>query len=378
MKRLHGTILLWLSGKQCFTLKGKKKYWNFNKRFRNLRMGQLLSHPIEEKFIDEHQRNAFTYCVGLMQGYRMSMEDAFSVSVGNGEQVSVFGVFDGHGGRGCAEYISEHMTKFVYEELEKLIFSPERGLTDYMNVVRDSFFKMDHDIPAQISANSGSTAILATIIAKRYVIIANTGDSRCIMSLDGEPKAMSFDHKTTTMGERLRIENSGGYIVNGRVNEVLALSRAVGDSRFKSQFIRTTRNNASYVTKKKAETNKNAIRIPPEIFQVTVEPDILVYDLLALQEPEFIVLACDGVWECYTSSQIVDRVREKISQNWKLETIVEYILDDCISMANKITGIGFDNMTLIIIAVHSDSDINSWYKMMKERIATKQGRKTSS
>lgn len=342
------------------------------KRFPNLRMGQLLSHP-EEKFIDEHQRNAFTYCVGLMQGYRMSMEDAFSVSVGNNEQVSVFGVFDGHGGRGCAEYISEHMTKFVYEELEKLILNPEKGLSNYMNVVRDSFFKMDHDIPAEISVNCGSTALLATIIAKRYVIIANTGDSRCIMSLDGEPKAMSFDHKTITMGERLRIENSGGYIVNGRVNEVLALSRAVGDSRFKSQYIRTTRNNHSYVTKKKAETNKSAIRIPPEIFQVTVEPDILVYDLLALQEPEFIVLACDGVWECYTSSQIVDKIREKISQDWKLETIVEYILHDCISMANKITGIGFDNMTLVIIAVHSDSDIKSWYQMMKERIATKQG-----
>ena len=62
-------------------------------------MGQLLSHPIEEKELDYKCYTNLTYCIGSMQGYRMTMEDAHNVKINETENLAVFGVFDGHGGK---------------------------------------------------------------------------------------------------------------------------------------------------------------------------------------------------------------------------------------------------------------------------------------
>ena len=63
---------------------------------------------------------------------------------------------------------------------------------------------------------------------------ANAGDSRSVLSVKGEVKALSFDHKPTNVGqylpicqfmpvlyfvaERARISGAGGYIEDRRVN----------------------------------------------------------------------------------------------------------------------------------------------------------------
>ena len=89
-----------------------------------------------------------------------------------------------------------------------------------------------------------------------------------------------------------------------------------------------------------------------QVIQVTVEPDIMLYDMQKLDSPEFLVIACDGVWDCFKNGQLVKLIRDKLSLGWRLNKIVEYILNDSLTMANNYTGIGFDNMTLIIVAIH--------------------------
>ncbi len=44
---------------------------------------------------------------------------------------------------------------------------------------------------------------------------------------------MTEDHKPTDMGEYRRIMESGGVVVNGRINGILNLSRAIGDFNYK-------------------------------------------------------------------------------------------------------------------------------------------------
>lgn len=64
--------------------------------------------------------------------------------------------------------------------------------------------------------------------------VSNAGDSRAVISTkNGKGIPLSQDHKPKHPKEALRIRNAGCYVENGRVNGSLALSRAIGDFKFK-------------------------------------------------------------------------------------------------------------------------------------------------
>lgn len=64
---------------------------------------------------------------------------------------------------------------------------------------------------------------------------------------------------------------------------------------------------------------------------------------------EFIILGCDGIWDCLTNENAVNFVRERIDHKKPTEIGVE-LLDTIISDDPRATqGIGGDNMTLMII-----------------------------
>jgi serine/threonine protein phosphatase PrpC len=63
--------------------------------------------------------------------------------------------------------------------------------------------------------------------------VANAGDSRCIIGVNGTSVAMSVDHKPDLPSERDRIYKAGKTVVNGRVDGNLSLSRAIGDLEYK-------------------------------------------------------------------------------------------------------------------------------------------------
>ena len=79
-------------------------------------MGEFLSVPIRDKVTEEGENSTVKYASCGMQGWRKSMEDAHvtSLDVVEGE-VSVFGVFDGHGGCEVARFVENHLV----DELKK-------------------------------------------------------------------------------------------------------------------------------------------------------------------------------------------------------------------------------------------------------------------
>lgn len=87
---------------------------------------------------------------------------------------------------------------------------------------------------------------------------------------------MSNDHKPNLPEEQRRIYNANGYVEDGRVNGMLALSRALGDFEYKK--------NSSVGVKDQ---------------QVTAFPEIKSLQMTA--DCEFIVLACDGIWDVMNS-----------------------------------------------------------------------------
>ena len=71
------------------------------------------------------------------------------------------------------------------------------------------------------------------LITATEIYCANAGDSRTVMCERGYAVELSHDHKPDLPEERSRIIKAGGSVEDGRVNGMLALSRAIGDFDYK-------------------------------------------------------------------------------------------------------------------------------------------------
>ncbi len=118
----------------------------------------------------------------------------------------------------------------------------------------------------------GCTANCIIIKDNKQIIIANSGDSRSVLSRGGIAFALSEDHKPDNKEELDRIMKAGSYVLEGRVDGNLNLSRALGDLKYKQ--------------------NK---ALTPEEQPITANPDTKTVDIQA--NDEFIIMGCDGIWE---------------------------------------------------------------------------------
>jgi protein phosphatase 1L len=128
------------------------------------------------------------------------MEDSHIIcqdlKVSNRVKVSVFGVFDGHGGNMCSLFLKE---KFIHDLRMKLVSSDldrQENFYEYMdNLITDFFreidlkFRRDHH---DFSWRCGSTGVVVLIVGDR-IICANLGDSRAILSRGGGCIELSVD-----------------------------------------------------------------------------------------------------------------------------------------------------------------------------------------
>lgn len=180
---------------------------------------------------------------------------------------------------------------------------------------------------------------------------ANAGDSRAVISVGGEVKPLSYDHKPVNKTENSRIVAAGGFVEFGRVNGNLALSRALGDFEFKQNS-----------------------HLPAEQQIVTADPDIIVHE--PTQEDEFLIIACDGIWDVLTSQQAVDFVRRAIADRFDLATISEKLMDRCLAPDSDWGGVGCDNMTVLIVALLNGRTKAEWYEWIEKRVSQGIGYKT--
>lgn len=180
--------------------------------------------------------------------------------------------------------------------------------------------------------NAGCTAIVALKV-ENSLYVANAGDSRAVLCrADGSAFDLSIDHKPTDDRELDRIEAAGGFVNGfGRINGNLNLSRSLGDLKYKQ-------NRA----------------LPPAEQIITAEPDIVRYDLQA--DDRFLILGCDGIWDCLTSQKACDLVRERLDSGMSPSEIVPIILEGILGRDTILSkGIGTDNMTLMIVKLKQNS-----------------------
>ena len=81
---------------------------------------------------------------------------------------------------------------------------------------------------------TGTTACVV-LVTKDKIYCSNSGDSRAVLSRKNDVIALSEDHKPGNTKELERIEASGHFVEDDRVDGNLALSRAIGDFQYKDK-----------------------------------------------------------------------------------------------------------------------------------------------
>jgi len=308
-----------------------------------------------------------------MQGWRVRMEDAHFVLPalpGQGWlETAAFGVMDGHGGMEVARFCEQRLPREIargssadpsgalvaaFNRMDDLLSreTPEcdlRPFSDGVALRRCTGRELGCGWPgggvlAQLGLEPkvvspdwvGCTCIVCLVRADT-IIVANAGDSRAVLSRGGKAVPLSEDHKPNLPIESERIHKAGGCVVRQqvgstvqfRVNGNLNLSRSIGDLQYKKNS--------------ELSAGEQMICSTPDVQTFKREAD-----------DEFLLLACDGVWDVLSNQDAVDFVHKRLKQYLQtrrpLSGIMEDMLDYCISPDLAATnGLGGDNMTAVLV-----------------------------
>jgi len=297
-------------------------------------MGIYLSSPDTRKNIFNGSGNGLKFGGSSMQGWRLNQEDDHISEASFTANSSLFAIFDGHGGtevsKFCGKYFGPTLKKHpsfanesnIQQALIDTFMEMDILLLDPKN--RTELLSMKNE-PDGTESMAGCTANVL-LIHRNMMYCANAGDSRSILfGAEKRVIALSEDHKPENKLEEQRITKAGGFIINGRVNGNLNLSRALGDLEYK----------------------KNA-SIPQKDQLISAYPDIEKREIR--KDDKFVVMGCDGIWEILTMEEIckmTDVGMDKLGQG-KLSNLGDAILDAGLAPDTG-NGVGCDNMSAIVI-----------------------------
>ncbi|KAL9234266.1 hypothetical protein vseg_009154 [Gypsophila vaccaria] len=187
-------------------------------------------------------------------------------------ELGFFAIYDGHLGDAVPMYLQKHLFNNILKEDEFWV-NPERAISKAYQKTDEEILSMSSDF-----ARGGSTAVTAILFNGRKLWVANLGDSRAVISRNGQAIMMSVDHEPTT--DRASIEDKGGFISNlpgdvPRVNGQLAVSRAFGDKSLKSH-----------------------LRSDPDVRDIFIDANV-----------DILILASDGLWKVMSNQEAVDIAR---------------------------------------------------------------------
>ncbi|KAJ5939365.1 Protein phosphatase 2C [Penicillium verhagenii] len=272
-----------------------------------------------------------------------------------------FAIFDGHAGTFAAEWCGKKLHLILEEIMRKSPNVPVPELLD------QTFTSVDQQLEKLPVKNSGCTAVAAVLrwedrvpsshsatgsaalapavaaankndnseaaetptqdthmggsgalpklhenaVRQRVLYTANVGDARIVLCRNGKALRLSYDHKGSDENEGRRITNAGGLILNNRVNGVLAVTRALGDI---------------YL--------KELVTGHPYTTETVIQPDA----------DEFIILACDGLWDVCSDQEAVDLIRNIQDAQRASKILVDHAL----------ARFSTDNLSCMVIRLDSN------------------------
>jgi len=211
--------------------------------------------------------------------YRRFMEDSHVVvdQLNGAENQGLFCVFDGHGGKGCAMWLKDNFKEQAENVFKEI--GEDCSEEQVIEALKTLFKETDLAMKDKVPIGSGACAVVALVRStngKPYLYTANCGDSRAVLCRNGSAIRLTYDHKCEDPEEAARIKEKGGFVVNNRVNGMVAITRSLGDHCMKDYIIS--------------------------------DPHIVATELTG--EDAFVVLACDGVWDVYEDQNALDLIKD--------------------------------------------------------------------
>lgn len=295
-----------------------------------------------------------------MEGYAPPIRQQLADAYGS---LAYFAVYDGHNGDETAKFLHAelhhrifthpefcsrplatitHVCEVVDDEIlekqNRSVCTPKRKRTDE-DEEEDTGEELRHNVPkgareeseakrlCQPISFSGAAAVFTVVATRphvdedghptpnRVLYVANVGDCRAVLCTTGGVAVdLTVDHKASQDAERMRIEASGGFVHNGRLDGILALSRGFGDFAHKSEG------------------------------HLVATPD--VWERAIAAEDEFVLLASDGLFDVLSSQQAVNFIYRKL----RLHGDVQLAAQEMVLKAQQYFA--HDNISVIIVALN--------------------------
>lgn len=312
--------------------------------------------------------------------YRNKMEDVHTYIANFAERVDwgYFAIFDGHAGKDCARYCGNNMHQLLEKEIDarEPDLAPQVGQHDMRELLNRVFCMADLAIETQGVGTLGCTAAVAVLrwetdpskgdatekkddkppgdggktggaqtggaktggvsgagdptstsepgaktggvsgfeftpqpCHRRMMYTLNVGDLRIVLCRAGVPYRLTYDHKATDLLEVARIQELGGLIMKNRVNGVLAVTRSLGDCYMKDLVIGRPFTAATEITR----------------------------------DDEFMILACDGVWDVLLDARACQFVAEQFRHEADASVVAKKL---CQLAIDSLTT---DNVTVMVV-----------------------------
>lgn len=227
------------------------------------------------------------------------------------DRVSIFAIFDGHGGSVAVDFIHSHIEQILLQGLEKT-----KSLSE---VLQKSFILVNNLLARHITFNSldqevntGSTATICLLRDNIELVIGHVGDSRAILCRGGEAIRLTKDHCPDDHEEKKRIKAAGGFVSNNslgiaHVNGRLTMTRSIGDLELKC-------------------------------YGVTAEPHIRSIEVRHGKD-SFLALTTDGVSFVLSDQEMIDVVGSCVTPSEG----AHFVTDQALQFGSE------DNVTCVII-----------------------------
>lgn len=276
----------------------------------------------------------------VMINYRVSKPDYKLTD--NWPTISYFGIFDGHGGSSCAEFLRDNLLDCILKQED----FPHRPV----EAIKAGFADAEEQFLEQIDDSgkpdySGSCANVVLVI-KDICYVANVGDSRAIMSADRGMRLfeLSQDHKPNLPKERDRIEKCGG-----KVYTTEALPSVTSPSE-KPQVTYRVLPGRLAISRAFGDADAKLMRLGGSPGAVSAVPDVKTFRIS--KKYDFILIASDGVYDCLSNSDIVKTAwnvfnTSQFTFHGACGEIVKSVLEEAMSRRS------YDNVTAVLISFGS-------------------------
>lgn len=238
------------------------------------------------------------------------MQDTYKAkNVTGSHNISFFAVYDGHSTQSIAETLADKLDEYILENV--------KGNMEMLSAIKEAFTKVEEEVETSLQEwkpRGGSTA-LCVIMYNGQMYVANLGDSRAVVYQNTSFESLSNLHDFSNASELQFAESKGAVILNNRLEGELAVSRSVGDIRFKSYM-----------------------NPEPEIIQHKIQ-----------EQDEYLILGTDGYWNGLgpdmTLSSIQLMKEKSATGTLDLSDLGNSLIEEaCQNIRTK-----KDNMTLIVV-----------------------------